>query len=46
MFDQLSHLLTGLATLDGAGATEAEQIAYVALLEKVKGASAPPPRPA
>lgn len=29
-----------LAALDGAGATEAEQIEYVAALEKVKGALA------
>ena len=33
-------MLERLAALDGAGATEAEQIDYVALLERLKGAAA------
>ena len=35
----LERLLAQLSALDGAGVTEAEQIEYVALLEKVKSAS-------
>jgi hypothetical protein len=38
--DDLERLLIRLSALDGVGAPEAEQIEYVALLEKVKGASA------
>src|SRR3954469_18423076 len=38
--DELECLLERLAATDGFGAREAEQIDYVALLEKVKGAAA------
>src|SRR3954453_1962163 len=38
--DELACVLERLAVLDGADATEAEQIDYVAALEKLKGAAA------
>ena len=37
---ELESVLERLAALDGAGATEAEQIDYIAVLERLKGAAA------